>query len=127
MLQDSSGNLPLADEPGIVDELLETFRGRHRLILVSGLVKMIAAGLVFYFCIYQFFQQESTMAMLAYATATIICLVVAATSMLFLWIQMNHNTTAREIKRVDLRCAMILRAIEAQNAHQSVNAGETIS
>ena len=117
LLENASEATPFTDEPSLIEELILTFKGRHRALMIPTAIKMISAGLIFYFCIYQFFQQETTMAMMAYATAALIALIVAASTLLFFWIQLNHNTTVREIKRVDLRCAMILRALEEQNNH----------
>ena len=106
---DLSGDIP---EPTLTEELVGTFTGRHSFLNISGAIKMIVAGLIFYFCIYQFFQQDSTMAMMAYATAALICMSVACTTMLWLWVQMNHNTTVREIKRLELQVMLLTQTLQ---------------
>ncbi len=102
-------------DPSLTDEILETFKGRHSFLNISGAIKMVVGGLIFYFCIYQFFQQDSTMAMIAYATAAVICMGVATTTMLWLWVQMNHNTTVREIKRLELQMALLTQELQQRN------------
>ncbi len=106
------GTIP---EPTLTEEIMGTFQGRHSFLNISGAIKMVCAGLIFYICIYQFFQQNSTMAMVAYATAALICIAVACTTMLWLWVQMNHNTTVREIKRLELQMALLTQELQQQN------------
>ena len=48
------------------------------------------------------------MGMIGYATETVLCKVAYATIWLFIWMQMNHNTTVREVKRLELQ--LMLRA-----------------
>ncbi len=102
-------------EPTLTEELLSTFKGRHRLLNISSAFKMIIAGLIFYCCIYLFFQQDTVMAMIAYATAVLICFGVASTTMLWLWVQMNHNTTTREIKKLELQLALLTHELQQNN------------
>ena len=101
-------------EPSFTDELMATFHGRHSWLMVGGWIKMAVAGLLFYICAYQFFQQETMMAMIAYATTAVICIVTAATIMLFVWIQMNHNTTVREVKKLELQIALMTHELRQQ-------------
>ncbi len=102
-------------EPSLTEELMGTFKGRHSFLNISGAIKMVVAGLIFYFCIYQFFQQDSIMGMLAYATAALICMGVACTTMLWLWVQMNHNTTVREVKKLELQLALLTQELQQRN------------
>ncbi len=108
-------------EPSLTEEFMDAFKGRHSFLNISGAVKMVVAGLIFYFCIYQFFQQESTMGMLAYATTALICMAVACTTMLWLWVQMNHNTTVREIKKLELQMALLTAELQQNKQHSKQN------
>lgn len=76
---------------------------------------MAAVGVLALFCVVQFFQQETMMAMIAYASAAIICVVSAGSILLFLWVQMNHNTTVREIKRLELQVAILLKQLNEKS------------
>ena len=105
-------------EPSLTEEFLDTFKGRHSFLNISGAIKMVVAGLIFYFCVYQFFQQESMMAMVAYATAALICMVVASTTMLWLWVQMNHNTTVREVKKLELQMSLLTAELQSARNRQ---------
>jgi hypothetical protein len=99
-------------EPNLVSDLIDTLHGRHSWLMKWGLVKMAFAIILMCICAYQFFMQETTMAMIAYASATIICVIAYATVFLFIWVQMNHNTTVSEIKRVELELALLAKALK---------------
>ncbi len=95
------------ESPKLTDEILATFQGRHSWLLKWGAVKMGAAMILIFLCSYQFFQAETTMAMVGYAAAVTICSVAYASIFLFIWVQMNHNTTVREIKQLELKIALL--------------------
>ena len=60
------------------------------------------------------------MAMIAYASATIICVVSAGCMLLFLWVDLNHKATQRQLKRLELHLSMINRQLsEARNSQES--------
>ena len=100
------------DETTLLQDILDTFQGKHRgLMIVTG-IKMAVMVVLMLFCIFQFFQQETMMAMMAYATAAVFCVVAYACIFLFLWNEMNHNTTAREIKRLELQVALLIRELK---------------
>lgn len=99
-------NIP---EPTLTEELLETITGRHEFLMKWIVIKAVAAVGLMLFCIWQFFQQDSPMAMLAYATAILLCAIGYAAVVTFFWIRLNHNTTIREIKRLELQMALMAR------------------
>jgi phosphotransferase system glucose/maltose/N-acetylglucosamine-specific IIC component len=104
------------DETTLLQDILDTFQGKHRGLMILTGIKMAVVGVLMLLCIFQFFQQESMMAMMAYATATVVCAVSYGCIFLLLWSQMNHNTTEREIKRLELQVALLIR--ELKNKHQ---------
>ncbi len=99
-------------QPNLTSDLIDTLQGRHSWLMKWGIVKMVVAVIVMVICAYQFFMQESTMAMIAYASATLLCAIAYAAIFLFIWVQMNHNTTVGEIKRVELQLALLAKAIK---------------
>ena len=99
-------------EPNLVSDLIDTLHGRHSWLMKWGFVKMGVAIILMCICTYQFFMQETTMGMIAYASATIICVIAYAAVFLFIWVQMNHNTTVSEIKRVELQLALLAKSLK---------------
>jgi phosphotransferase system glucose/maltose/N-acetylglucosamine-specific IIC component len=104
------------DETTLLQDILDTFQGKHRGLMIITGIKMAVVAVLMLLCIFQFFQQETMMAMMAYATATVVFTVSYGCIFLFLWSQMNHNTTEREIKRLELQVALLIR--ELKNKHQ---------
>ncbi len=100
------------DETTLRQDILDTFQGKHRGLMIATGIKMTFMAILMIFCAVQFFQQETMMAMMAYATATIVFVVSYACIFLFLWNQMNHNSTAREIKRLELQVALLIRELK---------------
>lgn len=94
-------------EPTLAEEILDTISGRHQWLMILSLVKAALSTALFFFCCYQFFQQETVMGMIAYASVAVALIVVYCCILLFLWVQMNHNTTIREIKRLELRLLLL--------------------
>ena len=103
------------DETTLLQDILDTFQGKHRGLMIITGIKMAAVAVLMLFCIFQFFQQETMMAMMAYATATVVFVVSYACIFLFLWNQMNHNNTAREIKRLELQVALLIRELKSKH------------
>ena len=102
LLEEATNSTP-HDTPTLADELIDLFNGRNRQLMRLAAIKMVVAGLLFYFCCYQFFQQDDLRPMLAYATGAVIFVVIASATILYLWMQLNHNTTRRELKRLEMR------------------------
>ena len=103
------------DETTLLQDILDTFQGKHRGLMIITGIKMAVMAVLMLFCIFQFFQQETMMAMMAYATATVVFVVSYACIFLFLWNQMNHNTTAREIKRLELQVALLILELKSKH------------
>jgi CO dehydrogenase/acetyl-CoA synthase gamma subunit (corrinoid Fe-S protein) len=103
-------------QPNLAEEILKTFQGRHSWLMKWGLVKMAFAIIALCFAVYQFFMQETMMAMIAYASLAIICTVAYAAIFLFIWVQMNHNTTVGEIKRIELQIALLSKQLSQDSS-----------
>ena len=98
-------------EPDLTDEILDTFNGRHSFLMKWAAFKAVAAVVLILFCMYQFFHQDTMMALIAYAAMTVLCAVAYAAVFLVVWIQMSHNRTVREVKRVELQLALLARQL----------------
>lgn len=95
------------ESPGVANELVEVFHGQRAWLMKWAVIKMVSAGVIMLFCIYQFFQQTSTMAMMGYASAVLLCAIAYSAVALFVWIQVNHNNTVREVKKLELQIALL--------------------
>ena len=110
-------DIPLTRQvAAIVEEVSQTFSGKHRFLLLWAVGKWIGAILILIFAIYQFFQQESMMGLIAYASLTIICVLAEVAIFLTIWISIHSNNRQQEIKQLELQIArMNDRLLQPQN------------
>ncbi len=100
------------DEPSLSDQVMATFRGRKRWLIVFSLVIGVACFALTVFSAWQFFHADSTRAMIAWACG--VGLAVSATGLMKLWyfMEMNKYVMIREIKRLELQIARISDRLE---------------
>lgn len=111
-LIDVTEDICLNEESSLIQDLAQTFHGQQKLIMVMGLLKMlVSVGLMFY-CIYEFFQQDTVMAMIAYASVVIACIVIVSSIYLIFWISLNKNQLDNNIKRLELQVALLVKKVE---------------
>jgi hypothetical protein len=79
-------------------------------ILIERWQKWLVVAL-WLFCIYQFFHQEEIMAMITYASGAIMCSVVIARIAGFFFQEVNKSIFNREIKRLELQVALLIKHI----------------
>lgn len=85
--------------------MIDAYRGRHRWLNVIAFAwTFVALGMAI-FAAYQFFQAETTQAMIAWATAFLWFSLWIAMLKIWFWMEMQRLPIAREIKRLELRIA----------------------
>ena len=87
--------------------------GQYRNIMILTGVKWLVVVALWTFCIYQFFHQEEIMAMIAYASGAIMCSVVIAGIAGFFFQEVNKSIFNREIKRLELQVALLIKHIKS--------------
>ncbi len=113
-LNDATRSIGITDEPTVLEDIVGTFQGQYKGLMVIAGVKMAAAAVLTVFSIYQFFQQESQMAMIAYASLAIVCTLTYCVIYLTFWISLNKHTTDREVKRLELQIALLIHKLESK-------------
>ena len=94
-----------ADEPGIFDALVETFRGKRRWLNLLGAVWMLVfIGLGIASAV-SFLRADTTRGMLMGALACALCVLVVAMLKVWYWMEMQRIAVMREIKRLELQIA----------------------
>lgn len=111
-LKGTTDSIGITDDPSMIEGFISTFQGQHKAILILAAIKLIPIAIMMVGSVYLFFQQESTMALIAYASLAIICMVGLMTIYLFLWISLNNNTLHRDVKRLELQIALLLQKLE---------------
>ena len=111
-LRGSTGSIEITDDPSMIEGFISTFQGQHKAILMLATIKIIPIAIILVGSVYLFFQQDTQMALIAYASSAIICMVGLMTIYLFLWISLNNNTLHRDVKRLELQIALLLQKLE---------------
>ncbi len=99
----------ITDEASAYQEVMSTFQGSFRIMMILGAVKLIATEILFFYACYAFFQQTTVMAMLAWASIAIICIMVTCAIIIIFYVQMNKNAINRDIKRLELQIALLIK------------------
>lgn len=96
-------------EAPLNEMIIETFSGRHRwLNMLAVVISIVVTGLLVVVG-YQFFNAESTRAMIAWATAFVTCELTIVLMKIWFWLEFNKNGLTREIKRLELQIAYLSR------------------
>lgn len=108
LLENYRGEAPLHEM------IIETFRGRHRwLNMLAIMMGIVVTGLLV-FIGYQFFNAESSRAMIAWSTAFITGALTIVLLKIWFWLEINKNGLTREIKRLELQLAQLSRQENAK-------------
>jgi hypothetical protein len=109
LLEHYRGDVPLHEM------VVETFRGRHRwLNMLAMVMGLVVTGLLVVIG-YEFFQVESTRAMIAWATAFVWGMLTIVLMKIWFWLEINKNGVTREIKRLELHIAHLSRQVNPKS------------
>ena len=102
-------------EAPLHEMIIETFRGRHRWLNMLAIVMgFVVTGLLVVVG-YQFFNAESTRAMIAWSTAFVMGALTIVLMKIWFWLEINKNGLTREIKRLELQIAHLSRQENTKN------------
>jgi hypothetical protein len=100
------------EEPSLFDQLIETFRGRGRGLVILGLVFAFGwLGLAVVAAV-QFFRAQSAQEMIPWAAGFGICILGLAITKIWYLMELNKNAITREIKRIELQLAFLIRQLK---------------
>ena len=94
--------------------LLDSFRGRNRFLNVMAFVATLIFMALLIASGYQFFQTDSTRAMIGWAAGFVTCAVTTGMLKIWFWLELNKNSVTREIKRLELQIANLSRQVSAK-------------
>lgn len=94
-------------DPPLFETLVETFRGRHRWLNALAFVFTFVALALAILAAYEFFDVESTRAMIAWATGFLWFVIWIAMLKIWFWLEIEKNSLTREIKRLELQVARL--------------------
>lgn len=108
-------NLDEAGEAGSIDSIREmvreSFRGKSRAMVVVTWGKMLMFLAFSAFAAVQFFQVDDVRSLVGYAVLFLVGLLGWTMMWQFHWMLLNRNSAARELKRLELQVAELVRVL----------------
>lgn len=103
------------DESSVAQEVIDVFKGRYRWLMIYNWIRIfLCAGFMLYF-IYQFFREDDIQMLIAYATAVVVCVIAGSSIILFFFQSVNQNAMKRELKRLELQLALLIKQLELKS------------
>ncbi len=99
-------------EPSIFEMLMQTFRGRHRWLVFLTMFWTVVFMVLGVLSVIRFFRAEDTRDMLMWAAASAFFLSGVSMMKVWYWMELNKNSLAREIKRLELQVARLAGRIK---------------
>jgi Family of unknown function (DUF6768) len=98
---------PRAVEPPLLEQVIDTFRGRSRWLVTLVFVMITVWTAAAVVTGYEFFQADGERAMLAWAAGFGVSIVAIAMLKIWYWMELAKFAVLREVKRVELRIARL--------------------
>ncbi len=95
----------------IFEMITESFRGRSRWLSILTWMKMIFFFLLTAGALIMFFRLDSNRELIASATCFIVGLIGMNSMFGLYWLELNRNSLARDIKRVELQIARLAQRV----------------
>ena len=95
----------------IFEMVTESFRGRSRWLSILTWMKMIFFFLLTVGALIMFFRLETNRELIASATCFIVGLIGMNSMFGLYWLELNRNSLARDIKRVELQIARLAQRV----------------
>jgi hypothetical protein len=92
----------LGAEPNLVEELMATFRGRHRLLSGFAVVLQLVALAGFVLALLRFLDAPDVIAQLRWGGLAGLMVLFTASIKIWFWLELHTNRILREVKRVEL-------------------------
>lgn len=101
------------NEPGLVDMVMEVFRGRTRHLTLLGAFWGVVIMALAALCAVQFFRAGDDKALIGWATAFLLCMLGIGLLKIWFWMELQRAALTREVKRVELQLARLAERLAA--------------
>ena len=101
----------LAKEQSLTEKVAESFRGRQRWLVVLVYVFVLASTGLGIFCLVKMLAASDPATTIRWAAGLIYFAILIAMSKIWYWMELNRNSLAREVKRLELEVALMSRQL----------------
>ena len=112
LMEDDQASQDLAKEKSYFGEIGELFRGRYRWITIGAYIEAFLFFGVGIYGVLGILDATDDTARTLYLLLAIFGFLITIMIKLWLWIQINRNSTVREILRLELRIVEIQKALQ---------------
>jgi uncharacterized membrane protein YciS (DUF1049 family) len=103
-----------AEEPSLLAQSLELLHTRNRWLNVGSVLVMIAFLAIGVYSLWMFAGAEQTKSLIGWAMTFGFSMGVVGSLKIWAWMQLEKNSTSREIKRLELQVAMLVKRLEGK-------------
>ena len=89
--------------------ITDTFRGRHRWLVVLVFVATLPFLALTILSAVQFFKAEEVREMIMWSGSFVFCALAVLANKIWYWMELNKNSVTREVKRVELQVANLAK------------------
>lgn len=97
----------LGAEPSLAEMVFQTYRGRHRWLMVLMSVFQLAFFVAAIWCAVRFFNQTDVRYALYWGLGVVMFMFAMSFIKLWFWLEIEKNAVIREVKRVELQVASL--------------------
>ncbi len=101
-LRSGATDSDLGSDPNIAEEVIGTFRGRNRLLMVFSFAYSVALFVLAIWAGFKFYHATAVVAQLQWGALALLCLLIVMFVKVWFWLEMHTNRVLREVKRVEL-------------------------
>jgi len=115
---DHAGMLGAPEEGERVDELvISAFKSRNRAWTIFGVIFSLVFVALFIYCAVAFFDAQQTKHQIAWGIGASLCMLAVVAIKIWFWLEMQRLAISREIKRVELLTARLIRRLDDRDQH----------
>lgn len=104
-----------AQEPSLLEQGLELLQGRNRWMNVLMMIVMPIFLIIGFYSLWRFFGAQETKALVGWAMGFGACMAAVSMMKIWAWMQMEKNSTIREIKRLEFQVARLTQRLSESN------------
>lgn len=112
LLKEEEIDFSKARDPGVIEEIIQTFQGRRRWIVAYVWIATFACVCVCFAAGYQFYLADTTKAQIGWAAGFLYFAIVVAMLKIWYWDEMRRYTYLREIKRLEIQVTNLAEKLD---------------
>ena len=98
------------------EQILSAFRSRNRAWTIFSVCLSLAFVGLGVYCVAAFFDAADTKHQIAFGLGAVLCMLVITTTKIWFWLEMHRLAVTREVKRIELLTACLIRRLDERDA-----------